>query len=430
MATEVILPRVDMDMAEGKIAFWYVKNGDTVSKGQVLFDIETDKATMEVESTASGVIDSIHGELGVTIPVGQVVAWIRAPGEAVVEAESGEALSLPVARDAQAAEAPAAIADTSHATTQTALRDGAALLRATPLARSLARERGVDLHGLNGSGPQGRILGCDVPDTAAAHDACRSAPSLHLHWLQRGSGLPVLLLHGFGADHASWRPLVQQLPSQLSLVGIDLPHHGKSPALQVASLKDIAEAVAQRLDQEGIAACHVVGHSLGGGVALALAAAQPGRLRSLTLLAPAGLGVEIDGSFIEGLTQADTEAALKTTLGLLFHDPAVLTGSFVATAFQQLQAPGRQEALSALAGQLMPAGRQAENLREVLEAVRVPVKLIWGMADRIVPASHAAGVPGRVALHLLPDVGHLPQIEAAPLVAELLILQVRAGATS
>ena len=110
MATEVILPRVDMDMAEGKIAFWYVKNGDTVSKGQVLFDIETDKPPMEVESTASGVIDSIHGELGVTIPVGQVVAWIRAPGEAVVEAESGEALSLPVARDAQAAGGPAAIA--------------------------------------------------------------------------------------------------------------------------------------------------------------------------------------------------------------------------------------------------------------------------------------------------------------------------------
>lgn len=427
MATEVILPRVDMDMAEGKIAFWYVKNGDTVSKGQVLFDIETDKATMEVESTASGVIDSIHGELGVTIPVGQVVAWIRAPGEAVVEAESSEALNLPAARDAQAAESSAAIAESSHATAQTALCDGAALLRATPLARSLARERGVDLHGLDGSGPQGRILGRDVPDTAAAHDADRSAPSLHLHWWQRGSGLPVLLLHGFGTDHASWRPLVQQLPSQLSLVGIDMPHHGKSPALQVASLKDIAEAVGRRLDQEGIAACHVLAHSLGGGVALALAAAQPGRLRSLTLLAPAGLGAEIDGSFIDGLTRADTEAELKATLGSLFHDPGALTGSFVATAFQQLQAPGRRAALSALACQFMPAGRQAESLRKALEAVRVPVKLIWGVADRILPASHAAGVPGRIALHLLPEVGHLPQIEAAPLVAELLLEQVRAG---
>jgi pyruvate dehydrogenase E2 component (dihydrolipoamide acetyltransferase) len=357
-----------------------------------------------------------------------VVAWIRAPGEAVVEAESGEALNAPVTQDAQAAEVPAAIAETAHATAQSSLCDGAALLRATPLARSLARERGVDLHGLNGSGPQGRILGCDVPDTAAAQAAGRRAASLHLHWWQRGSGLPVLLLHGFGADHASWRPLVQQLPAQLSLVGIDLPHHGKSPALQVASLKDIAEAVGRRLDQEGIAACHVLGHSLGGGVALALAAAQPERFRSLTLLAPAGLGAEIDGNFIDGLTRAETETALKATLGLLFHDRAALTGSFVATAFQQLQAPGRRAALAALAGLLMPAGRQTENLREALEAVRVPVKLIWGVTDRILPASQAAGVPGRVALHLLPEVGHLPQIEAAPLVAELLVGQTRAGA--
>lgn len=427
MATEVILPRVDMDMAEGKIALWYVKNGDTVTKGQVLFDIETDKATMEVESTASGVIDSIHGELGVPIPVGQVVAWIRAPGEAVVEAQGGEASRPPVVQEAQQAAVPAAIAVSAPATPPTALRDGVGLLRATPLARSLARERGIDLQGLAGSGPQGRILGCDVPDTLAAQDAGHSAPALHLHWWHRGSGLPVVLLHGFGADHASWRPLIQQLPSQLPLVGIDLPHHGKSPALQVASLRDIAEAVGRRLDQEGIAACHVLGHSMGGGVALALASTQPGRLRSLTLLAPAGLGADIDCGFIDGLTQADTEAELRSTLSLLFHDPAVLTGSFVATAFQQLQAPGRRAALSALAAQLMPSGRQAESLRDALEAVNVPVKLIWGAQDRILPASHAAGVHGRVGLHLLAGVGHLPQVEATALVAQLLVEQVRAG---
>ena len=56
MASEVIMPRVDMDMAEGKIAYWYVKNGDTVTKGQPLFDIETDKATMEVEAHADGIV--------------------------------------------------------------------------------------------------------------------------------------------------------------------------------------------------------------------------------------------------------------------------------------------------------------------------------------------------------------------------------------
>ena len=79
MASEVIMPRVDMDMEEGKIAIWYVKNGDTVTKGQPLFDIETDKATMEVEAHVSGVVQGIHGEVGVMMPVGTVVAW---PSEA------------------------------------------------------------------------------------------------------------------------------------------------------------------------------------------------------------------------------------------------------------------------------------------------------------------------------------------------------------
>ncbi|MDP9898833.1 acetoin dehydrogenase dihydrolipoyllysine-residue acetyltransferase subunit [Variovorax ginsengisoli] len=438
MVTEVILPRVDMDMAEGKIALWYVKNGDTVTKGQVLFEIETDKATMEVESTAHGVIDSIHAELGVAIPVGQVVAWIRAPGEAAAHADmapaaaaSGQGAALaPASSDAATAAKPATTVDTGRRAADVTPNDRTALLRATPLARSLARERGIDLNALSGSGPHGRILGCDVPNTQSTREADGSGPSLHLHWWQRGNGLPVLLLHGFGADHGSWRPLAQQLPSQLPLVGIDLPHHGKSPALPVESLKNIAEAVGRRLDQEGITACHVLGHSLGGGVALALAAAQPERVRSLTLLAPAGLGAEIDRGFIEGLTRADTEASLKATLSALFHDSAALTGSFVATAFQQLQAPGRQAALSALAGELMPEGQQAESLRETLEALRVPVKLIWGVADRIVPASHATGVSGRVALHLIPNVGHLPQIEAVSLVAELLVEQVRAGTAS
>src|SRR5690242_2041247 len=83
MATELILPRVDMDMIEGKIAHWYVKNGDTVTKGQVVFEIETDKATMEVEAPVGGTVQGIDGQIDVTIPVGQIVGWILEAGEAV-----------------------------------------------------------------------------------------------------------------------------------------------------------------------------------------------------------------------------------------------------------------------------------------------------------------------------------------------------------
>ena len=91
MAVEVILPKVDMDMATGTIATWHVKEGDTVKKGMPLFDIETDKATMEVECPADGIIANITAHKGAVVPVGHSVAFIYQPGEARVAAAAPQA---------------------------------------------------------------------------------------------------------------------------------------------------------------------------------------------------------------------------------------------------------------------------------------------------------------------------------------------------
>ncbi len=429
MATEVILPRVDMDMAEGKIAHWYVKDGEAVKKGQLLFEIETDKATMEVDSPVDGVMHGIHGEIGVAMPVGQVIGWILSPGEAPPSAAAATtAESATVADDAALVSdrgAAAAVAEVIA----TALASTAAdrsLLRATPLARSLAREQGLDLATISGSGPNGRILGQDVQAARAARAPARR-DDIHLPWLRRGTGTPLLLVHGFGADQGSWRPLFQQLTGARPVIAVDLPNHGKSASREVASLDELAALMLQRLDREGVGAVHLLGHSLGGGVALALARAAPGRVRSLTLLAPAGLGAEINGTFIDGLVQASDEAALKSAMTALFHDPAGLSGGFVATAFQQLQSPERRAALAGMAQQLMPQGRQSQNLLDVLAGLGVPTQLVWGREDRILPAQHglaALAASDHVGLHLLPGVGHLPQVEAVALVAALVAQQL------
>jgi len=81
MAVEVILPKVDMDMETGKILRWYKQAGDVVSKGEPLFEMETDKAAMEVDAPASGILDDVNAPEGEDIPVGQAVAWIYAEGE-------------------------------------------------------------------------------------------------------------------------------------------------------------------------------------------------------------------------------------------------------------------------------------------------------------------------------------------------------------
>ncbi|MGE0237136.1 MAG: dihydrolipoamide acetyltransferase family protein [Parvibaculaceae bacterium] len=157
MPLEVILPRVDMDMATGKISKWYVTEGATVAKGAPIFEIETDKAAMEVEAPGAGVIRNITAAEGIDILVGTVVAFIYAEGEAV--AASVPAVAKPQAVAPVTTEEPAEVATVLVATR---VEDRTGLPRATPLARRLARELRLGLPTIRGTGPRGRIQAEDV----------------------------------------------------------------------------------------------------------------------------------------------------------------------------------------------------------------------------------------------------------------------------
>lgn len=157
MAAEVILPKVDMDMTTGTIAVWHVKDMDTVKKGQPLFDIETDKAAMEIESPADGVIRIGNAPVRSVLPIGTVVAMIYGSGEEP-KAFSGGAVA--VAAPAEAAPQSAAALAPQAALPSGA--DAAGKMRATPLARRLAKQRGIALTAVQGSGPRGRIVAADL----------------------------------------------------------------------------------------------------------------------------------------------------------------------------------------------------------------------------------------------------------------------------
>ncbi|NJM30100.1 MAG: 2-oxo acid dehydrogenase subunit E2 [Rhizobiales bacterium] len=167
MPQEVILPRVDMDMAEGKISRWFVDEGAAVTAGQPLFEIETDKAAMEIEAPATGVLRFIQAKAGERRSVGLPVAYIFAEGEAAIEpAATRASLQNPTSATSPALSSiPLAAAPSVNG------------IRATPLARRIARERGIDLHSVNGSGPRGRIVSSDIPQETrlAARVASHSA---------------------------------------------------------------------------------------------------------------------------------------------------------------------------------------------------------------------------------------------------------------
>lgn len=169
MPTEVILPKVDMDMATGTISKWLVAEGAFVKQGDPLFEIETDKAAMEVESPASGTLGQILASEGDVVPVGQAVAWIFAEGE-----KPGS-----VAAPSPAA-APAPAKTTNSEAEKVAVAAAAAVPsngRATPVARRMAKNAGLDITTLNGSGPKGRVVRADVEMALSSVPAvAQSAP--------------------------------------------------------------------------------------------------------------------------------------------------------------------------------------------------------------------------------------------------------------
>ncbi|MFY9978479.1 MAG: dihydrolipoamide acetyltransferase family protein [Candidatus Sulfotelmatobacter sp.] len=162
------MPALEMAQETGKLIAWRKKEGERVTKGEPLLEIETDKAVMEIEAPADGVLAGISGAVGADIPVGQVIAWIVAPGE-----------QPPAAGDSASA-APAARAKTeSHAASVAPVMpqsSGAGSERISPKARRLAKELRVDIASLRGSGPGGEILASDVQAAAARPAALNEAP--------------------------------------------------------------------------------------------------------------------------------------------------------------------------------------------------------------------------------------------------------------
>jgi pyruvate dehydrogenase E2 component (dihydrolipoyllysine-residue acetyltransferase) len=166
MAFSVVMPALEMAQETGKLIAWRKKEGDSVSKGEPLLEIETDKAVVEVEAPADGILAGIKASEGSDIPVGQTIAWIVAPGEKPpVESEP----AAPAARAGSHAKPDSAPVAASPASS--ASPGPVSSAKISPKARRLAKELGVDLATVRASGPGGEILASDVQAAAAAPDS-------------------------------------------------------------------------------------------------------------------------------------------------------------------------------------------------------------------------------------------------------------------
>lgn len=169
MPTSVVMPALEMAQETGKVVAWLKREGEHVAKGEMLMEIETDKAVVEIEASGDGVLAGVSASVGDIVPVGQVIAWLLQPGESVPAPSSIAQVQTGRRTDAAASAVAAA------PLTTTASADTTRGPRVSPKARRLAGDLGVDLARLTGSGPGGEILAEDVQAAAAASIGPRAA---------------------------------------------------------------------------------------------------------------------------------------------------------------------------------------------------------------------------------------------------------------
>ncbi|SFC38275.1 pyruvate dehydrogenase E2 component (dihydrolipoamide acetyltransferase) [Bosea sp. CRIB-10] len=408
-------------MESATVVSWAAKIGDPVKAGDVVVVVETAKAATEIEAGRDGVLAAILAPEGAEVGIGAVLGRI---------ADSTFADEAPVAVPQPAVAGPEAVVSDASAKAEAATRR----ISISPLARRLARQAGLDISSIAGTGPGGRIKSRDIERTlreqtdaasAAAPVAVVPSPAV----ARTGSAAPLALLHGFGANAAAWNMVRPHLDGRPVLTP-ELPGHGREPALTSPSLEALAEAVLGQIEANGARECDLVGHSLGGAVAAALTANLSVRVRSLTLIAPAGLGPEIDSGFLAGFLSARTVESLMPWLERLAADPGRLPRGYAQAVLRERERFGVGAAQAEIAQRLFPDGTQAIRIGADLDRFTGPLKVVWGKGDRIIPQAHQDELPGHAACHRLGGVGHMPSIEAPALVAQLILQNARSAEAS
>lgn len=352
----VTMPKWGLSMKEGKVNGWLKNVGEPVERGEEIVEVESEKIAGAVEAAACGVLRRQLAVEDDVLPVGGLLGVIA---------------------DAQVSDA-----------------EIDAAIEAFRASFVPPADEGED------AGPATRHI---------------EVGGRRIRYLERGEGgEPMILIHGFGGDLNNWLFNHAALAAHRAVYALDLPGHGESAKdVGDGSLDMLADTVTGFMDVLGIASAHVVGHSMGGAVALRIADRLPTRVRSLVLIGSAGLGEDINAAYIDGFVAARERRAMKPLLAELFVDTGLVTRQLVDDMLKYKRLEGVDAALAALAATLFRDGRQQTVMSDVPARLGKPVLVIWGEADRIIPARHAPAEGGRVRVALLPGQGHMVQMEAA-----------------
>ena len=441
---EFRLPNLGDGDGGGRIVEWFIETGELFHEGQLLVEVETDKAAAEVPATEAGRVTEILAPPDARVARGEVVARFEVEGsppagDPVVATVPNSQPALPPdpgETGVPGSTAPSGLADAFPAQPELAGR-----VVATPAARRRAAETGVSLHALSGTGRRGRI---NLSDVERALAAGRPGP------LPLGSAVPlredefsvvtrrgeiairhcrpesesaevkIAFLHGLFAESGVWSATARFLARRgVETFALDLPNHGRS-GCAVTAFPDVVAAISEALEHTVSRPMVLCGHSYGGAVAARVAGVARCELQALLLIAPLGFGTEANRSFLQGMLHAETLEALSREVGRLAVSKNAIPGrEYLQSLLQHIQ--DHRENLNAMCHGVVRHGVQQIDMRHDCAELPAPSRVIWGRRDEVLPWKHALSVPETAGLHLIPESGHMPMWDAGALVTRVLL---------
>tara|TARA_Y100001970_G_scaffold294331_1_gene450734 strand:+ start:40599 stop:41687 length:1089 start_codon:yes stop_codon:yes gene_type:complete len=350
------MPKWGLAMTEGKLGEWLVDEGDQIDSGDELLEVETEKITGAVEAAVGGTLRRCVAETGETLTVGALLGIVadKSVSDDVIEAYITEFQENYVPPEPEE--------DGEGAGTETIELDGR-----------------IIRYSLRGEG-----------------------------------GVPAILIHGFGGDLNNWLFSHDALAEGRAVYAIDLPGHGSSSKdVEDGSIDFFSSVISDFMNALQLDKAHLVGHSMGGAISLSLAIQSPEKVASLSLIGSAGLGAEIDSEYLTGFVKADRRKEMKEQAMKLFGDSSLVTRSLVEDLLTFKRTDGVKLALETILSSFAPKGTQEKVMRDEIKGLDVPIQVIWGSKDEIVPSSHSDGLPENVSVTVIEDKGHMVQMEAA-----------------
>lgn len=352
----VSMPKWGMTMEEGKVTDWLISEGEVISEGDEIVEIETDKISNVVESQTSGILVRHLVVEGSTYKVGSLIGVI-------IDGDVEEDEIDNFIRKFQSEEKIKT--DTEETTNRT----------------QKIQVGNLELNFLE--------VFCEKPEEET-----------------------IVFVHGFGGDLNSWSYNQVELSTHFNTISLDLPGHGGS-ALEVDSgnVSDLSEILISFFEKKEINQAHLVGHSLGGAISLLMAYRMPEIFKTLTLICPVLPGCETNTEFLEGFIYADSRKQMRNVVSELYANPKVVNRNFIDETLKSRRFDGAKQALSKIKeANFLPSGEVSFQLPS-LEAIKAPIQIIHGSEDKIIKFSGDDLLSSNIKIYELNASGHMPQME-------------------